>query len=94
MKKYEGMFIVKPDIAKEELEKTESSIESTITKNEGKVEKLQKWARRRLAYSIKKYAEGEYYLCDFEIEPKTVSSLEASYKLNDNILRVLITVKE
>ena len=93
MKKYEGMFIIKPDMNKDDLEKTVSSIEETITKNGGKVENGQKWARRRLAYSIKKYMEGEYYLCEFEAEPKIISGLEASYKLNDNILRTLITVK-
>lgn len=94
MKKYEGMFIIKPDMNKEQLETTVKFIEDTITTNDGKVEKCQQWAKRRLAYSIKRYLEGEYYICDFEAEPKSISTLNAAYRLNDNILRILITVKE
>lgn len=94
MKRYEGMFILKPDMNKDELKKTEGSIEEAITKNGGKIENCQPWARRRLAYSIKKYNEGEYYLCNFEAEPNIISTLKASYRLNDNILRALIIAKE
>ena len=94
MKKYEGMFIVKPDMNKEELDNTVKAIENTIVKHEGRVERCQKWAERRLSYSIKKYTEGKYYLCDFEAEPKSISGLKNDYRLNENILRVLITVKE
>lgn len=94
MKKYEGMFIVKPDMGKEDLDKAVRSIEETIAKNNGKVNSCNKWARRRLTFSIKKYTEGEYYLCDFEAEPKAITTLEAAYRLNDNILRTLITLKE
>ena len=94
MRKYEGMFIIKLDIGKEETDNTIKSIEQNITKNGGKVGSLRPWAKRRLAYPIKKQVEGEYYLCDFETEPTAITSLETAYKLNDNILRVLITIKE
>lgn len=94
MKRYEGMFIIKPHMNQDELDRTVSSLEETIKKNGGKVEACQKWAARPLAYSIKKYAEGEYYLCDFLADPKSISSMEKSYRLNENILRFLITAKE
>ncbi len=94
MKKYEGMFIIKPDMNQEDLEKTVGSIEGVITRNGGRVEASRKWAKRQLAYPVKKYREGEYYLFDFESEPKAIAELERAYRLNDNILRMLITVKE
>jgi small subunit ribosomal protein S6 len=94
MRNYEGMFIVKPDMSKEDLEKTVGSIEEVIAKHGGKVGSCQKWARRRLAYTIKKHTEGEYYLCEFEAEPRGITAMENSYRLNENILRTLITVKE
>ncbi|MDB4349604.1 30S ribosomal protein S6 [Omnitrophica bacterium] len=93
-RRYEGMFIIKPDMNEEELNKTVGSIEGTIVKNGGKVENSQKWARRQLAYGIKKYKEGEYYLFDFEAEPKSILAMEDVYRLNENILRTLITAKE
>ena len=94
MRRYEGMFIVKPNMNKDELDKTVGSIENTIAKNGGKVESCQKWARRRLAYNIKKFMEGEFYLCEFMAEPKSIVTIENAYRLNENVLRALITVKE
>ncbi|MFH1752832.1 MAG: 30S ribosomal protein S6 [Candidatus Omnitrophota bacterium] len=94
MRKYEGMFIAKPDMSKEDLENTVNSMASTIEKNGGKVLSTQKWATRQLAYTIKKYKEGEYYLLVFEAEPNKVLSMENAYKLNENLLRTMITVKE
>ena len=94
MRKYEGMFILKPDMNSDDLKKAEASIEEAITKHKGRVERLDKWARRRLAFSIKKYLEGEYYLCVFEADPAAIPSLKEAYRLNDNVLRVLIVVKE
>ena len=94
MKRYEGMFIVKPDMSKDDLDKTVSFIQDVIAKNGGKVETCQKWARRQLAYIVKKHREGEYYLVDFEAEPKGVITMENAYRINESILRTLITVKE
>jgi len=94
MKNYEGMFIIKPDMAKDELDKTLKVLQDTITKGGGKVANCQPWGRRKLAYVVKKHVEGEYYLCDFEAEPKNILSMENAYRLNEDILRVLITVKE
>jgi len=94
MRRYEGMFIIKPDMNKEDLEKMVDSIGSTIEKNGGKVSAARKWASRQLAYSVKKYKEGEYYLFEFEAEPKKIIAMESAYGLNENILRTLITVKE
>jgi small subunit ribosomal protein S6 len=94
VKRYEGMFIVKPDMSKDDLDKAVSSIQDVIAKNGGKVDNCQKWARRQLAYGIKKHREGEYYLVDFQAEPKSVITMESAYRLNESILRTLITVKE
>lgn len=94
MKKYEGMLIIKPDMTEEDLTRTVSFIEETISKNGGNVAKCEKWAKRRLAYSVKRYVEGEYYLCEFDAEPKSIRPIEGAYRLNDNILRTLITVKK
>ena len=94
MKKYEGMFIIKPDLGEKDLEKAVDSIEKTVLKHDGKVINCKKWARRALAYPIKKYNDGEYYLCEFETEPKSISLMKNAYSLNEDILRDLIIVKE
>lgn len=93
MKRYEGMFIIKPDMSEDDVKKTVTSIEEAIQKEKGKIEKCDKWARRKLAYPIRKYTEGDYYLCIFEAEPVSISVIESTYRLNENILRALITVE-
>ncbi len=94
MKRYEGMFILKPDMSKEAKETVIKSIEDTITKNGGKVEACKEWGRRHLAFTIKKHVEGEYHICDFEAKAESIKPIQNIYKLNDDILRSMIIAKE
>lgn len=93
MNNYEGLFIVRPELKEEEAKSAFKVITDTITKNGGSVKKEELWGRRELAYKVKKFKEGYYYKLDFDIPPDAVSKLEASYKLNANILRTMITRK-
>ena len=94
MRKYEGMFIIKPDISQSDQDKAIDSIKKSIAKAGGKTSLSENWGKRRLAYAIKKYSEGVYYRFEFEIEPKSISDLKRDYKLNEDIIRELIIVKE
>ncbi len=91
MNNYEGLFIIKPDLKEEEVKNAFKTICDAITKAVGTVIKEEPWGKKALAYSIKKYKEGYYYKVDFSISPDAVQKLEASYKLNTDILRMMIT---
>ncbi len=92
MNKYEGMFIVKPDLNEEHKKTLFSNINDTVSKNEGKVISSNVWSeKRKLAYPIKKQKEGIYYLVNFQALPNTISKLQEIYRLNENIVRTLIT---
>lgn len=93
MKSYEGMFILKPQLDKDTLQKTITFIGDSITKNGGQLEKIQEWGKRRLTHRIKRNQEGVYFLVDFKIAPTTITELSHSYKLNESILRDMIIVK-
>ena len=90
MNKYEGMFIVKPNLNKDEIEKTASAITEAIVRNGGGVEKKKDMGLRQLAYEIKKERQGHYLLVYFTAAPKAVSEMEKTYKLNESILRALV----
>ena len=91
MKSYEGMFIVKSDLTKDNLEKTVGQIKDIISKNEGSLSgEIKEMGKQRLAYPIKKLTEGMYYLLNFHIEPSAISKLKRSFSLNESIVRVLI----
>ena len=91
MNKYEGMLLLKPDLTKEGLDKVLGQIRDIIGKNKGTLTEMKDWGKQKMAYPIKKYKEGAYYLLDFHIEPEAIQKIKRSFGLNEEILRVLIT---
>lgn len=95
MKKYEAMFIIKPDLSEEERKNLFNQINDAVAKNNGKVSSGAVWAeRRKLYFPLKRHREGLYYLLSFSIAPLAIKEISQAYKLNENILRVLITKLE
>ena len=95
MKKYEAMLIIKPDLSDEEKKALFNQISEAVTKNNGNVIAASVWSeKRKLFFPIKRYREGIYYLLQFTIVPTSVKDINQAYKLNENILRVLITSLE
>ena len=91
MNNYEGIFIVKPDLSEEDVKNAYKVIGECITKNSGSVKKEEGWGKKALAYPVKKFKEGYYYKIDFSAPPSSITKLEAAYKLDPVILRVMIT---
>ena len=92
MNEYEALFIIDP--AKEgSFKEITENIASVVAKNNGKIEKDESWGKQRLAYLVKKNKDGIYYKLDFSIDPLLITKLTSAYKLDSNILRVMITKK-
>ena len=95
MNKYEAMFIIKPDLSEDEKKVLFDQISDAVVKNNGKVLGGSIWSeKRKLCFTIKKYREGVYYLLNFSAIPTSIVNINHTYKLNENILRVLITKLE
>jgi len=95
MKKYEAMLIIKPDLSEDEKKTLFEQISDAVTKNNGNVSAGSVWSeKRKLYFPIKRYREGIYYLLNFTTEPKSITDINHAYKLNENILRVLVTKLE
>lgn len=93
MNKYEGIVIFKGDLTEKQLEEEYSKTEETIKKQEGKIEKSEKWGKKRLAYGIKKFRDGFFLYLTFDALPKSIKPLTEIFKLNNNILRAQIIRK-
>ncbi len=92
MNKYEAMFITKPELSEEERKTLFAQIQDAVIKNNGQVSQAAVWGeRRKLIFPIKKSTEGVYYLMNFNIAPDAISKIREIYKLNENILRLLIS---
>ena len=90
MRGYEVMFILDADLDKETTEKTIEKVESLIKKNKGKIEKVDKWGRRKLTYLIDWHKDGFYTLIVFKGNNKTVAELNRVLKLTSEIIRFII----
>ncbi|MBI4974390.1 MAG: 30S ribosomal protein S6 [Candidatus Omnitrophica bacterium] len=88
---YEGLFIINPELKEDDIKNVSKLIGDSITKNGGSLTKEENWGKRLLAYSIKKFKEGYYYKADFSAPADAIAKLEAAYKLNADILRMMIT---
>ena len=89
MRKYEIIFIVKPL----EEEATNAIIEKfskLIVANGGTIDKEDRWGKKRLAYEIKKEAEGFYVLFYVTCEPACVDECDRVMKITDDILKHMI----
>jgi small subunit ribosomal protein S6 len=92
MNKYEAMFILKPDLPEQDRKTLFNQISDAMVKNNGQVFASSVWAeKRKFNFRIKKHDEGMYYLVNFSVPPPGIKEIERIYKLNENILRVLIT---
>jgi len=93
MRNYEAMCIVKPDLSETANKELFAKIKETIEKNKGKITSADIWSeKRKLFFPIKKHKEGVYYLACFSADAKVIAGISHEYKLNEDILRVLITV--
>ena len=88
---YELVAIVSPDASDEIVAGKIDGVSQLITERQGVVEESQRWGKRRLAYPIKKYIEGNYSLLRFKLEPADILSLRQSLETDQDVLRYLVT---
>ncbi len=89
MRIYEELFIAKPDATEEELDALIEQMKTIITNGGGTVNKVEKWGKRRLAYKVGKYREGEYVLIEFQAEAEAVSEFERRLRVADMVIKFL-----
>lgn len=94
MNKYEIMFIVKADIAEEEVANVVKSFESIITDMGGKILNSKDLGQKKLAYEIEKQVRGYYHLLNVECESKAVKEFDRKALIDERILRHLIIKEE
>ncbi len=92
MKNYEIMFIVKPTLSEDEIKKTVKNFEEVIKSNGGKVTETEEMGQRELAYEIKKFKSGYYYIFTVESEDdKAIKEFDRLALISNDIVRHLIT---
>jgi small subunit ribosomal protein S6 len=94
MPQYEMVFIIQPEMDEEPLAAMVEKISQTIVDLGGQVHQVEPWGKRRLAYTIKTYQDGFYFLMQMEMPAQGVRSLERSLKLMEEVIRHLIVRRD
>lgn len=93
MHKYETIFITKPDLTEEAHNELVEKFKALIEKH-GKVESVEDWGMKKLAYAIDYIREGHYVLVNFEAPAEFPAELNRVYKITDGIMRAIVVNKD
>jgi small subunit ribosomal protein S6 len=88
---YEAMFLLPPGAAMEQDGTGLRLCRSIIERHAGEVILIKKWDERKLSYEVNGQKRGTYVIAYFRGPGAIVASIERDVKLNDEILRVMVT---
>jgi len=86
---YELMFIVRPDMADEDLDKLISNLENTVSSAKGTVKSVERMGKRRLAYMVRKFREGVYILMVIEGAGAVMHEVERRLRVTEQVIKFL-----
>ena len=89
---YECTFICSPDLDAAKVDEIVSKVSKIVETSNGTVKNLQQLGKKKLAYNIKKFREGNYFYMELDGNGSMLQSLENFFKVNDSIIRFL-TIK-
>ncbi|HEX4032750.1 MAG TPA: 30S ribosomal protein S6 [Terracidiphilus sp.] len=89
---YEVMFIVRPDVAEEDVDKLITGFSATVTNGGGAVKSVEKMGRRKLAYLVRKFVDGNFVLLTIEAGGPVVLELERRLRVTEPVIK-FITVR-
>ena len=86
---YELMFIVRPDMAEEDLDKLISTLETAVSTSGGTVKSVERMGKRRLAYTVRRFHDGVYVLLTVEGSGGLVHELERRLRVTEPVIKFL-----
>jgi small subunit ribosomal protein S6 len=89
---YEVMFIIRPDAVDEDVDKLIAGFTNTVTNGGGAVKSTEKMGRRKLAYTVRKFNDGNYILMTIEAGGPVVLELERRLRVSEPVIK-FITVR-
>ncbi len=91
--KYETVFVLNPELSEDDTKALVEKFTGLIAQN-GTIEKIDEWGKRKLAYLIDDYAEGYYVVVNFTAAPAFPAELNRIYNITDGVLRSIVVRPE
>jgi len=92
LRTYEALYIASPDLEEGDIQTLSQEVEGLVTTSGGTIVRSEIWGKRKLAYLVKKYSEGNYILLRFQANPDFIQKLELWFKLNESIIRYMVVL--
>ena len=93
MKAYELLYFVAPTLEDEAREAVSTRIAGVIEEANGKVDEVDNWGTRKLAYEIGELTDADYTLVNFHANEDQIAELDRVLRISDNVIRHMITVR-
>ena len=90
---YESMVVITPTLSEENAKKENELIQNFIKEKGGEIIKTDEWGKKRLAYQIRNFKEGYYFINYFTLDQTKVIELDQFYKLHEYVIRYNILAK-
>lgn len=94
MRKYETIFVAHPSLDEEAVKALIEKFKGVIENENGTVDNVDFWGKRKLAYEIAKVNEGYYTLINFTANPELPKELDRVFGITDGIIRHIIVKEE
>jgi small subunit ribosomal protein S6 len=94
MRQYETAFLITPKLEEEETEKLIEKMAEVVKKKKGKMVNIEKWGKRKLAYTIDKLDEAVYVFFHYEGNPDIPQELQRRFRQTETVLRYLTLKKD
>ena len=86
---YEILFIADPNLGEPEVDALAAHVQGYVEKEGGRLQKMEKWGKKRLAYLVGKHREGSYVLLVVEAAGSVVKEVERRIRVTDGVIRFL-----
>jgi small subunit ribosomal protein S6 len=94
MRKYEVMYIIRPNIEDEAKKALVERFNGILTENGAEIENVKEWGKRRLAYEINDFRDGYYMIVNAKAETAAVQEFDRLAKISEDIIRHIVIKEE
>ncbi len=91
MRSYDLVYIVKPDLDTETLNAVVERVAQRLTEQHASIEHTDIWGKRRMAYPIQRYREGQYVFIRFAVPGENIPEIKRNLRITENVLRASVT---
>ena len=94
-RKYETVFIVRPTLDDDSVDRCVNTVEEFLKAQDGKILSTDKKGRKRLSYEVKKLRDGFFVILRYEIKPSAIVAFKRMLQLNEDVIRsITVTLEE